>query len=133
MADGIVFPAPQQATAEERRIVTKTKTLGRSGEVRDDAFRQKLETQKRNLKQDQERQESNEQADKHRDAIFAKVGARRHLQYEVIEEAAIVQVTVVNSEDGTIVRKFPPDTVVSFAKKFAAQRRTSGKRLDVTF
>ena len=132
MAGGIAVPLPQQTTAEERRPVTKTKTLGREGDTHDDSFRQRIEAQRRSLKQDQERQESNEQAERHKEAMFAKVGARRHLQYEVIEDAAIVQVSVINSEDGTIVRKFPPDTVIGFAKKFRASGRASGRRLDMT-
>ena len=119
MAGGISgVPAPPQNPVEERRSVTKTKTLGRPSPGDEDSFRQKLEARRRNMKQDQEKQESNEQADRHRDAMLAKVGARRHLQYEVIEEAAIVQVSVINSEDGTIIRKVPPDKVVGFVRKF---------------
>ena len=130
MASGIyVVPVPQQAPVEERRQTVKTKTLGRTGDVPDDSFREKLETQRRNMKQNQERQESDEQAEKHREEILAKIGQRRHLQYDVISDAAIVQVSVINSEDGTLVRKYPPDQVVEFVRNV---KKTPRSRLDIT-
>ena len=131
MAGGINVgvPNPQQATVEERRSAVKTKTLGRIDSSHENSFRSQLEARRRNM-QDQERRESNEQADKHRDAMLAKVGARRHLQYEVIEDAAIVQVSVINTEDGTVVRKVPPDNVVGFVRKFKASARR--RQLDMT-
>mgnify|MGYP002624176271 CR=1 FL=1 len=117
MASGITgLPTPQQTPVEERRQAVKTRTLGRTDEVHDDGFKEKLEAQRRSRKQNQEQQESDEQAEKRREAILAKVGERRHLQYDVIDDAAIVQVSVINSEDGTIVRKYPPDEVVKFVR-----------------
>ena len=59
----------------------------------------------------------------------------RHLRYEVIADADIVQVSVINSEDGTIIRKVPPDKVVGFVKKFREkthERKTKRKyKLDI--
>lgn len=128
MAGGITgVPVPQQTPVEERRHVVKTRTLGRTGAVHDDSFREKLEAQRRNRKQNQERQ-SDEQAEKHRDAMLAKVGAKRHLRYDVIDDAAIVQVSVINSEDGAIVRKFPPDQVIEFVRTV---KRSKKARLDM--
>ena len=131
MAGGINVgvPNPQQATVEERRSAVKTKTLGRIESSHENSFSAQLEARRRNM-QDQERRESNEQADKHREAMLAKVGARRHLQYEVIEDAAIVQVSVINTEDGTVVRKIPPDNVVGFVRKVKASARR--RQLDMT-
>ena len=131
MAGGINVgvPNPQQATVEERRSAVKTKTLGRMDSSHENSFSAQLEARRRNM-QDQERRESNEQADRHRDAMLAKVGARRHLQYEVIEDAAIVQVSVINTEDGTVVRKVPPDNVVGFVRRV---KSSAGRRkLDMT-
>ncbi len=125
-------PAPQQTPVEERRQLVKTKALGRSeAEAPGESFREKLEAQRRNLKQNQEKQESQQQAEKHRETMLAKAGERRHLQYEVIEDAAIVQVSVINSEDGTVIRKVPPDEVVGFVKRFRASAAKSGRRLDM--
>ena len=130
MAGGITgVPVPQQTPVEERRQTVKTKTLGRTGEVPDDSFKEKLEAQRRSRKQNQEQQESDEQAEKHREEMLAKVGQRRHLQYDVFSDAAIVQVSVINSEDGTIVRKFPPDEVVEFVRNV---KKTPRSRLDIT-
>ena len=42
---------------------------------------------------------------------------RRHLKYEVIEEADIVQVQVINSNDNTVVRKIPADEIVDLVKQ----------------
>ena len=42
---------------------------------------------------------------------------RRHLEYEVIEEADIVQVQVVNTDDGTVVRKIPSDEIVKLVEQ----------------
>lgn len=129
MAGGITgVPIPQQNPVEERRQFVKTRTLGGTGEVHDDSFREKLEAQRRNRKQNQDRQESDQQAEKQRNAILAKVGAKRHLKYDVIDDAAIVQVSVINSEDGTIVRKFPPDQVVEFVRTF---KRSRAARLNI--
>ena len=129
MAGGITgVPVPQQTPVEERRQTVKTKTLGRTGGIPDDSFREKLEAQRRSMKQNQDRQETDEQAEKHREEMLAKVGQRRHLQYDVISDAAIVQVSVINSEDGTLVRKFPPDEVVEFVRRV----KTSPKgKLDI--
>ena len=42
---------------------------------------------------------------------------RRHLEYEVVEEADMVQVHVVNSDDGTVVRKIPSDEIMDLVKQ----------------
>lgn len=41
---------------------------------------------------------------------------RRHLKYEVIDEAELVQVQVVNTDDGSIVREIPSDDVVKLVE-----------------
>ena len=45
---------------------------------------------------------------------------KRHLEYEVIEEADMVQVRVVNTDDGTIVRKIPSDEIVKLVEQIKA-------------
>ena len=45
------------------------------------------------------------------------IAPKRHLEYEVIEEADIVQVHVVNTDDGTIVRKIPSDEIVKLVEQ----------------
>ncbi len=45
---------------------------------------------------------------------------RRHLEYEVMEEADIVQVQVVNTDDGTVVRKIPSDEIVKLVEQIRA-------------
>ncbi len=126
------IPIPQQTPVEERRQVIKTKTLGRTSEVPDESFREKLEAKRRDLKQNQEKHNSDEQAEKKRAEILAKVGERRHLQYEVIEDAAVVQVSVINTEDGTVVRKVPPDNVIGFIRKFRSSAINTSRKLDIT-
>ncbi|MCR5347336.1 MAG: flagellar protein FlaG [Fretibacterium sp.] len=53
---------------------------------------------------------------------------RRHLEYEVIDEADIVQVQVVNTDDGSIVRKIPADDIVKLVEQIHS---VLSKRLDV--
>ena len=48
------------------------------------------------------------------------IAPRRHLEYEVIEEADMVQVHVVNTDDGTIVRKIPSDEIVKLVEQVKA-------------
>ena len=131
MAGGITgVPQPQTTPVDERRQTVKTKTLGRTCEVHDDSFREKLDAQRRSMKQHQEQQQSDQQAEKRREAILAKVGERRHLRYDVIDDAALVQVSVIN-EDGTLIRKYPPDEVVNFVR--GVKQKSSGRRsLDIT-
>ena len=53
---------------------------------------------------------------------------RRHLEYEVIDEADIVQVQVVNTDDGSIVRKIPGDDIVKLVEQI---HKVLSDRLDV--
>ena len=48
------------------------------------------------------------------------IAPKRHLEYEVIEEADIVQVQVVNTDDGTVVRKIPSDEIVKLVEQIRA-------------
>ncbi|GHS85396.1 hypothetical protein AGMMS49957_01410 [Synergistales bacterium] len=40
----------------------------------------------------------------------------RSLRYEVIEEAELVQLNIIDNKDGSVVRKIPADVVVEFVK-----------------
>ena len=42
---------------------------------------------------------------------------RRHLEYEVIDDADMVQVQVVNTDDGSVVRKIPSDDIVKLVEQ----------------
>ncbi len=120
-------PAPQQSPVERQHQVIKTKTLGNpgGGEVPNETIRQKLQERQRNSQQ--ENQQQNEQhAEKIQAAILEREGQMRHLKFDVIDDAAIVQVSVINSEDGTIVRKVPSDEMVEFVMKLRKKLRRSG-------
>lgn len=119
-------PAPQQSPVERQHQVIKTKTLGNPGnEIPDETIRRKLEERQRNSQQ--ENQQQNEQhAEKIQAAILEREGQMRHLKFDVIDDAAIVQVSVINSEDGTIVRKVPSDEMVEFVMKLRKKLRRSG-------
>ena len=52
----------------------------------------------------------------------------RHLKYEVIDEVDMVQVQVVNTNDGNIVRKIPADDIIALVKHI---HKTLSDRLDV--
>ena len=49
--------------------------------------------------------------------VVDMLNPRRHLKYEVIDEADIVQVQVVNTDDGAVVRKIPSDEIVKLVEQ----------------
>ncbi len=116
-------PIPQQSPVE-RQLVIKTKIIGSAGgEVPAESFKAKLEAQARIQKN-----YADEKADKARVEMLDRAGEMRHLKYEVIDEAAIVQVSVINTGDGTVVRKVPPDKVVGLVKNIREHKKASEKR-----
>ena len=52
----------------------------------------------------------------------------RHLKFEVIDEAGLVQVQVIDTIDGNIVRKIPSDAIVKLVSRI---RETLNERLDI--
>ena len=38
--------------------------------------------------------------------------SQRNLKFEIVEDAGILQIQVINSSDGAVVRKIPPDEIV---------------------
>ena len=120
-----VVPNSQKSPVE-RQYVVKTKTIGSTGsEVPDDSFRARLQFHQKQQQQEEENS-SEKQADKARADMLERMGERRHLKYEVIDEAALVQVSVINSEDGTVVRKVPPDKVVGLVVRMRKNKKTTG-------
>ena len=104
--------------AEIQRQVTRTKILGHiesSPPPHESESIKKTEQKAAKVKQS----ESDAIAKKARADNIDRAAAMRHLKYEVITDADIVQVSVINSEDGTIIRKVPPDKVIGFVKKFS--------------
>ena len=53
---------------------------------------------------------------------------RRHLKYEVIDEAEMVQIHVIDTDDGNVVRKIPADEIIELVKQI---HKTLNERLDV--
>ena len=45
----------------------------------------------------------------------------QELKYEVIEEAGMVQIQVINAQDGRVIRKIPADEVVRFIETLREQ------------
>ncbi len=62
-----------------------------------------------------------------------KSAALHYLEYEVMDDAGIVQIRVINSDSGTIVRKIPPDNVVNTAADInkRLKKKNSGNKLDI--
>ncbi|MBQ3397093.1 MAG: flagellar protein FlaG [Synergistaceae bacterium] len=111
--------------AEIQRQVVKTKTLGDTKSdppAHEIESRRKEETKAARVQQ----AKSDAIAQKARAENIDRAVEMRHLRYEVITDADIVQVSVINSEDGTIIRKVPPDKVVGFIRKFR-EKSSSGK------
>ena len=121
--------------AEIQRQVIKTKTLGHTESSPPpheyEEYRKKAEQKAAKVQQ----LKSDAIAKKARAENIDRAAEMHHLRYEVIADADIVQVSVINSEDGTIIRKVPPDKVVGFVKKFrdkTNERRTKRRhKLDI--
>ena len=62
------------------------------------------------------------------DVVEALGPRNRHLKYEVIDEAGLIQVQVIDTLDGNIVRKIPADEIVKLVSRI---RETLDERLDV--
>jgi uncharacterized FlaG/YvyC family protein len=45
----------------------------------------------------------------------------RELKYEVMEDAGVVQIQVIDARDGRVVRKIPADEVVKFIEGLREQ------------
>ena len=60
--------------------------------------------------------------------LVETMAPNRHLKYEVIDEAGLVQVQVIDTMDGNIVRKIPADEIVKLVSRI---RETLSDRLDV--
>jgi uncharacterized FlaG/YvyC family protein len=58
----------------------------------------------------------------------------RELKYEVLEDAGVVQIQVIDTSNGEIVRKIPADEVIKFIKVMKAMKEKEAKiddRVDV--
>ena len=72
------------------------------------------------------------------DVVEALGPSNRHLKYEVIDEAGLVQVQVIDTADGNIVRKIPADEIVNLISRIRETlihktliHETLNERLDV--
>ena len=121
-----------QSPKTEQRQIVRTKIIGDTSKnlksTDDSKTAEKTARKEAEIKSERRA----ETAKKANEANIDRVTEMRHLRYEVITEADIVQVSVINSEDGTIIRKVPPDKVVNFAKKFKEKRDGRRRILDVT-
>ncbi|MBQ7560562.1 MAG: flagellar protein FlaG [Synergistaceae bacterium] len=109
----------QSAAAEHQRQVIKTRILGNAGaelpEHRQNNNEKKISDDK--SRQTRQQTKLEQLADKAKSEVLDKASEMRYLKYDIIDDADIVQVSVINSSDGTIIRKFPPDKVVSLVRK----------------
>lgn len=126
-------PAFTQSTAAERqRQVIKTRKLGNTGAEMPEP---KQNNNNKKISDDESRRTSQQTkleklADKAKSEVLDKFSELRYLKYDIIEDADIVQVSVINSSDGKIIRKFPPDKVVSLVQKIRERiLKKSGRRL----
>ena len=127
-ANDLPDPFTNQSQPAEQRQVIRTKTLGST-------FGSNLGQEYKKIAEKVARQEAQNKSDDRADEVKAKILDRasemRHLKYEVIEDADIVQISVVSSADGTIVRKVPPDKIVSFIKKVREKEAQRKGKLDI--
>ena len=116
----------QSSPAEQRQVI-RTKTIGRTeGDFQISEYKNVAKKIRQELQN-----KSDDIADKAKNKILDKASEMRHLRYDVIEDADIVQISVINSGDGTIIRKVPPDKIVSFVKKVKEKNSERKRKLDI--
>ena len=130
-ANDIPDPFSQSSTAEQRQVV-RTKTLGRTeGDIHNSEYKKIAEKIAR-LERQEAQEKTNSLAEKVKDEILDRVSEMRHIEYDVIKDADIVQISVVNSGDGKIIRKVPPDKIVSFIRKSREKDSERKRKFDIT-
>ena len=112
--------------AEIQRQVIRTKTLGNVYSISSSGETESIKESEAKIEKAKQ-SKSDAIAKKARAENIDRAAEMRHLRYEVITDADIVQVSVINSEDGTIIRKVPPDKVIGFVKKF--REKTNERRI----
>ena len=121
-------PFNQSPGKPEQHQVIRTKTLGRTeGDVHISEYKKiadKIARQEADNKSDDD-------AKKAINEILDKASEMRHLKHEVIEDADIVQVSVIRTADGSIVRKVPPDRIISFVKRVKEKKDERMHKLDI--
>ena len=118
-------PFNQPQPVEQRQVI-RTKTLGStSGDTQGPDYKKIAEK----IARQEAQNKSNDRAEEIKEKILDKASEMRHLKYEVIEDADIVQISVVSSADGTVIRKVPPDKIVSFVKRI--REKEQKRKLDI--
>ena len=106
--------APVPQLFPDNRQIIKTKTFGRAERDPPKPERKsKSESANKNGLSDGTDEKST--AQKEFSEYLEKNAALYYLEHEVIDDAGIVQIRVINSENGSIVRKIPPDNVIDNA------------------
>ena len=122
----------KQSPGTEHHQAVRTKIIGDTVSVSHDSEYAKVAERVAEKAARQETQSrSDKKAEKARTENIDRLTEMRHLRYEVIQDADLVQISVINSEDGTVIRKVPPDKVVSFAQKVKEKRDRRRCRLDL--
>ena len=120
----------QSQPAEQRQVI-RTITLGDvSGEAKKSDYKKTAERISREQAQSKQTERRAEEANEIKAKILDRASEMRHLKYEVIDDADIVQISVINSADGTVVRKVPPDKNIEFVKKIR-EKKTQKSKLDI--
>ena len=118
-------PPPHAAAQEERRAV-KLKLTRELGNIKPDKPLDKLSKERA---KDKELSREELQAILEKTAEISKIfNSKRKIKYEVIEEADLVQIQVIDTDDGEIIRKIPADEIVELVKKL---HEVLSERLDV--
>ena len=125
------FLTNQSQPAEQHQVI-RTKTLGNVSDAPSKPDYKKIaERISREQAQSEKTEARAEAADEIKAKIIDKATEKHHLKYDVIEDADIVQISVVKSADGTVVRKVPPDKIVSFVKELRGKKFSKERKLDI--
>ena len=116
---------PPNLQQDERRAV-KLKLTRELGHIKPD---KPLDELSKERAKDKELSREELKAILEKTAEISKIfNSKRKIKYEVIEEADLVQIQVIDTDDGEIIRKIPADEIVELVKKL---HEVLSERLDV--
>ena len=131
-ANDLPEPFSQTPKTEQHQAV-RTKEIGDSGGgFHNSDYAKVAERIARETARRETRTKSDEKAEKARTANIDRITEMRHLKYDVDDVADIVQVSVINSEDGTVIRKVPPDEVIAFARRIKEKKESRKRSINIS-
>ena len=107
---------PQQPELDLKKLMERMKSVELGKPTPETAASLKLKTETEQEKDGLTKEDEKDILKKTLELVDL-IAPRPHLEYKIVEDAYMVQVHVVNTDDGIIVRKIPSDEIVKLVKQ----------------